>query len=109
MGKDVAVVEAETQPVAPAPTRRLEGALPGGYALRAPVRVTVWDEGADVVADAPDLDLHAFGDDADTAVANLGSRIVAHFERLEALENRLAPRMRRERDHLRDLLIAPGA
>jgi hypothetical protein len=108
-GKDVAIVALETDPITPTTIHSMKGALPGGYALRSPIPVTVWDEGADVVADAPELDLHAFGGDADAAVANLGVRIVEHFERLEELGDRMAPRMRRERERLRDLLITPGA
>lgn len=108
MSQDAAVLEAGT---GSSPERRLsiEGGLAGGYALRCPVAVTVWEEGAEVVADAPDLDLHAFGDDTDAAVMNLRARIVAHLARLEALGDRLAPRLRDERQRLRDLLIAPGA
>lgn len=87
----------------------LNGALPGGYALRSPVSVAVWREGTEVVADAPDLNIHAFGADADAAMANLGARIVDQYARLEDLGDRLAPRMARERDRLRDLLVAPRA
>ena len=87
----------------------LDGGLPGGFSLRAPVDVAVWREGAEFVADVPDLNLHAFGADADTALANLRARIVDQFARLDELGDRLAPRMKRERDRLRDLLVAPRA
>jgi len=87
----------------------LNGALPGGYVLRTPVNVDVWREGTEIVADAPDLNIHAFGADADTALVNLGTRIVDQLARLEELGDRLAPRMARERDRLRDLPVAPRA
>ncbi len=86
-----------------------EGPLPDGYELRAPVAVEVWREGGEVVADAPDLDLHAFGTDVDAALAALGVRIVDHLTRLEELGDGLAPRMLRERDRLRALVALPGA
>ena len=87
----------------------LEGSLPGGYALRAPVRVVLWQEGAEVVADAPDLHLHAFGNDAEAALTILGGRIVDQFTRLDEMGERLAPRMMRERDLLRRHLVLPRA
>lgn len=108
MSQDAAVLESETGS-APDRSLTIEGGLAGGYVLRRPVSVTVWEEGAEIVVDAPDLDLHAFGDDTDAAVMHLRARIVAHLERLEELGERLAPRLRDQRQRLRDLPIAPGA
>ena len=109
-GDDVTVIDsAEPAGATVETTVLLEGELPGGYALRGPIEVVVWPEGTEAVADAPDLNVHAFGPDADAALANLATRVVDHFERLEEPGERLAPRMRRERDRLRALLIVPGA
>jgi hypothetical protein len=83
--------------------------LPRGYALKTPVSVAVWREGREYVADAADLNLHAFGPDEEAALTNLRERIVRHFERLEELGDRLASRLVTERNRLRDLLVAVDA
>lgn len=83
------------------------GSLPGGYGLRSPIPVSVWPESGEFVADSPDVNIHAFGPSADEAVDNLGGQIVDQWLRLEAFGDRLAPRMSRDRDRLRALIVPP--
>lgn len=87
----------------------IDGALPGGFALRDPVGVEVWQEGEEYVAAVPDLLIHAFGDSVDDALASLRHEIVAHRERLEDLGDRLAPRMAAQLNQLRRLVISGRA
>lgn len=110
-GDDVTVIEAAEPDGAAVveTTVLLDGELPGGCTLRGPIEVVVWLEGSEAVADAPDLSVHAFGADADAALANLATRVVDHVERLEELGERPSPRKRRERDRLRALLYVPDA
>lgn len=104
-----AVVEPDTEVPVPEKDAAVLETLPDGYALRSPLRVSLWREGGEFVADSPLLDLHAFGDSTDAAVAHLGAQIVDQWLRLAELKDRLAPRMQRQRDRLRDLIVAPGA
>lgn len=98
-------VEHEVDPV---PTV-IEGALADGFALRDSVRVEVWQEGEEYVAAAPDLLIHAFGESVDDAVANLRHEIIAHLRRLEALSDRLSPRLVAQLNQLRRLVTSVRA
>jgi hypothetical protein len=69
------------------------GRLVGPYALRGPLQIHLWIENGEYVADAPALNLHAFGADRDDALSNLRERIVEEYEFLRSEEGRLAPRM----------------
>jgi hypothetical protein len=71
------------------------GSLGGGYCLQEPVEVHVWADNEEYIADAPGLNLHAFGADREEALLSLRERIVEEFEflRSEADAGRLAPRM----------------
>ncbi len=85
----------------------LEGEIGQGYALRSPIQIALWREGREVVADAPDLNLHAFGHDTDEARRNLGASLIEQFRRLEELGDKLGPGLMAERDRLRQLLVTP--
>jgi len=88
-----------------AKTVTLEGALPGDHVLRSPVRVQVWLEGdGEYVADAIDLNVHAFGPDKDAALANLRAQIVEHLAFLNEMGDDLAPGLTADRERLRALL-----
>jgi hypothetical protein len=87
----------------------IDGSLPGGFTLRDPVDVDVWKEGAEYVAAAPSLLIHAFGVSVDDAMANLRHEIVMQVRRLEDLGDRLAPRMVAQRDQLRRLVVRDRA
>jgi len=83
----------------------IEGALPGDHALRSPVRVQVWLEvDGEYVADAVDLNLHAFGSDEDGALTNLRAQIVEHLAFLNEMGDNLAPGLASDRERLRALL-----
>ncbi len=87
----------------------IDGNLPGGFALRCPIKVEVWREGEEYVAVAPDLLIHSFGANADEAVAQLRQDLVDQLRRLEELGDRLAPRMVAQRDRLRRSLTSGRA
>jgi putative transcriptional regulator len=82
----------------------IQGPLFDEFVLREPVTVKLWREGAEFVAEASELGVHAFGRSEDDAMANLRSHIVEQFRRLEELDGRLAPRMIAQRDRLRQAL-----
>lgn len=84
--------------------RVLTGALSAEYALRQPLTVQVWPEDTVFVAATDEIDVHAFGDSLDAAVEALRDAVVEHVSRLEAADDRLSPRMIRERDALRSLV-----
>lgn len=88
-----------------AKTVTLEGALPGGHTLRSPVSVQVWLEGdGEYVADAVDLNVHAFGPDEDAALTNLRTQIVEHLAFLNEMGDNLAAGLVHDRERLRTLL-----
>ena len=79
----------------------LRGRLDAELALRSPVAVRLWREADEYVADAPDLNLYAFGTTKDEAIAHLRVQIAEQHRRLEELGNRLAPPARVVADRLR--------
>ncbi len=87
----------------------LQGELPSGYALQSPVRVVIWREGDEYVADPVDVDLHAFGSDAEAALNNLAERLVDQWRRLSELGEKLAPRTQAERERLSAVLVPVAA
>jgi hypothetical protein len=74
----------------------IEGELSGELCLSRPVRIEVWQEGGDFIADAAEFNVHAFGTTRDEAVANLRDEIVEQRQRLLTLRDRLSPSMRRD-------------
>lgn len=74
----------------------VEGELTAGYYLSRPLRIHLWIEGDEFVADAPMLNTHAFGSSRSVAMDNLGEAIVEHYRHLEQMRDHLAPRMERE-------------
>jgi hypothetical protein len=82
----------------------LSGALSEEYVLHRPVAVHVWPEDTVFVAATDEIDVHAFGETVDEAIANLRLEIAEHVVRLEVAGERLSPRLKRERDNLRALV-----
>jgi hypothetical protein len=87
----------------------IDGRLSSGYMLAHPIRIDVWIEAGKFVADAPDLNVHSFGEDRDAAIANLCRLLVTHFERLDRRGDMLSPKMAEDRDRLRRVLVARHA
>lgn len=87
----------------------IDGTMPGGYLLRHPIQIHVWIEAGEFVADAPELNVHSFGEDRGAAIGNLTKLIVAHFERLERMSDLLSRGMTEDRDRLRNALVAQDA
>jgi hypothetical protein len=83
---------------------RIEGDLGRGLYLHYQLPVRVWIEGAEFVAEQPQLRLHAFGDDQTEAILNLRDEIGEHYMRLEGLGERLSSALKRDRALLRKLL-----
>lgn len=77
------------------------GELHSGYQLMEPLLVHVWIEGAEFVADAPAINLHAFGHDVDTALTALAEEIVDHYEWLEELGDAVSQGVAEDREFLR--------
>lgn len=88
---------------------RIKGELPGGHWLYYAVPVYVRIEGAEYVAVQPHLALHAFGESPVDAILNLRDELVEHYERLEAMGDRLVPPLVRQREKLRKLLTGRDA
>lgn len=86
-------------------TLMLDGALAAGFVLRAPLPVRVWQEGEEYVADASEVNVHAFGPDEEGALANLRVQIVEHLAFLDEMGDNLAPGLTADRQRLRSLLI----
>ena len=74
----------------------IEGKLSDELALSRPVRVEVWPENREFVADAAEFNVHAFGAARDEAIANLRAELVEHWQRFLTLRDRLSPSMQRE-------------
>ena len=87
----------------------LDGRLSNGCALRHPLLVQVWQEGDEFVADSADFNLHAFGGDPEEALQNLRQHLVNHLAFLEEQEDKLVPRLARDRERLRELFVTPCA
>lgn len=83
----------------------IDGELPGDLALARPVRVELWIENNEFVADVADLNLHAFGTTRDEALASVRAQIVEQYQRLRALSDRLSPLMRREAAQLEEIVL----
>ena len=81
-----------------------QGELPGGYYLANALQVRVWIEGAEFVAEQPQLRVHAFGQDQIAAILNLREQLVRQLERLNAAGDKVGPRLTRDRDWLRKLI-----
>lgn len=105
--EDAALAEADPEATFPGMRLTLDGVLPGGSELRRPAALVVRKGDGEVVTDAPALDLHAFGDDADGKLTNLRARMVAHPERLEEREERPARPPHDQRNLLQGLLSRP--
>jgi hypothetical protein len=87
----------------------ITGELSGGFLLRQPLKVAVWQEGEEYVADAIEFGVHSFGPDASAAVEALREDLITHWQRLIQLGSGLSPRLSAERDRLSDLLAAAHA
>lgn len=86
--------EPEEQPIVE--ILHIEGQLSDELDLSRPVRVEVWLEGGEFVADATEFNVHAFGATRDEAVANLRDVLVDQRRRFLSLRNHLSPSMQRE-------------
>jgi hypothetical protein len=84
----------------PAEIVHIEGKLSDDLVLTRPVRVEVWPESGEFVADVAELNLHAFGATPDEAIANLREALVAQRQRFLTLRDRLSPSMRRDAELL---------
>src|SRR5688572_23574701 len=85
-------------------TYYVEGELPGGHWLHYPLLVRVQIENDGFVADQPRLQVYAFGDSPVGAILNLRHAITEQFDLLESMNDKLSPRLRRQRDLLRKVL-----
>ncbi len=83
----------------------LSGELPGGYRLLLPLRIHVWRELDEFIAEQPDIRIHSFGPSPEAALSELKAALVEHRDRLEDLGGRLSPALRQERDLLRGLIV----
>ncbi len=84
----------------------IEGQLADDLALARPVRVEVWLERGEFVADVAEFNLHAFGTTPDEGIANLREALVAQRRRLLTLHDRLSSSMQRDAE-LREAAIQP--
>lgn len=82
----------------------LSGELVDGYALCERVRVHVYPEGDEYVASLNDVPIIAYGSTQSEALHELRREIVEYIYLLEDAGERLSPRLRRERDHLRSIV-----
>jgi hypothetical protein len=83
----------------------LDGDLPEGFKLSGPIRIEVWIENDEYVADAVDLDLHAFGTTRDEALEHVRSLIVEQHQRLGTLRGHLSPLMQKQAARLAAIVL----
>jgi hypothetical protein len=84
---------------------QLTGDLSREFRLARPIRVEVWIEQGEFVADAPELNLHAFGADRTEALANLSLRVVEQRHGFQALRGRLSAQMKRDAAQLEAIVL----
>ncbi len=87
----------------------ISGRLERGYWLREPIRVQVRLEGAEFLADVPELGLHAFGESPVQAILDLRAELVEQLTLLEEMGAKVAPRLARQREKLRSWVIPADA
>ncbi|MBA2597700.1 MAG: hypothetical protein H0V00_13840 [Chloroflexia bacterium] len=83
----------------------IEGDLPGDLALARPVRVEIWIENDEFVADVADLNLHAFGVTRDEALTSVRVQIVENYQRFKSLGGRLSPLMSQEAAQFEEIVL----
>ncbi|MGH2616096.1 MAG: hypothetical protein ACRDJC_12710 [Thermomicrobiales bacterium] len=83
----------------------IDGNLPGDFRLSRPLRIEVWIENDEFVADAADLDLHAFGATRQEALENVRSLIVEQRQRIDALRGHLSPLMQMQAVRLAAIVL----
>ena len=83
----------------------IDGQLSDRFQLARAVRVELWIEHDEFVADAVDLNLHAFGATRAEALSSLRLHIVEQRERLISRRDRLSPRMALQADQLEALVL----
>ncbi len=83
----------------------IDGDLPGNLALARPVRVELWFENNEFVADVTDLNVHAFGVTRDEALTSVRHQIVEQYQRLKSLGGRLSPVMKQEAAQLEETVL----
>lgn len=79
----------------------LSGELPDGYTLRGRLRVHIYQQGDEYVASLARVPIIAFGASDADALQDLRAQIVEHLLWLEEAEEKLSPRLKRERDEMR--------
>jgi hypothetical protein len=88
---------------------QLAGSLPGGFVLQHPLRAEVWIEQGEYVADAPELNVHAFGATRAEALDNLRAAIVEQRSRLLSNRPHLSQFMEGEAVRLEALVLPRSA
>ena len=78
----------------------IEGDLSDEMTLSRPIRVEVWSESGEFVADAAEFNVHSFGPTREDAIANLRAGIAAQRQQFETLGDRLSPSMQRDAEVL---------
>lgn len=87
----------------------IEGRLPRGYLITAPVRLHLWREGDEFVVEAPELEVHAFGATREEAIDNLRGRLVDRRNALAEASGRLGPGMKEIAERFSVLVAAVDA
>lgn len=83
----------------------LSGELVDGYALRERLRVHIYREGEEYVASLDRVPIIAFGASDVDALQSLRAQIVEHLLWLEDANEKLSPRLKREREQMRSFML----
>lgn len=75
-----------------------------GLNFARPIGVELWREGEEFVAESPEFDVHAFGNDRAEALMALIQYLPTHLRLLESEGDNLAPWLIETRDALHELL-----